>query len=183
MITPLAFIILAQAGQERPPLFPAFNQYILSQGFERCQDSFRIGMENGRHSLEFFNDKGFRLCFTSSTFDRPDKLGRVADSKATGMQAAIYYDIPMKVASAGPVESTVKPKQTKTDAFAIRFNIEDAHVYMKYGHYPSRFVKMEQQFVNVEEAYRMLKPIAEKYAKLLKAELQSLRKEKRTRRN
>ncbi len=88
----------------------------------------------------------------------------------------------MEVAFAGQVEASVDPKKSKTDILAIRFNIEDAHVYIAYGQAPGRGDRIDREFVNVEEAYKMLKPIADKYATLLKAELQTLRREKRVRR-
>ncbi len=180
MITPLAFIILAQAGQARASLFLEFNQYILSQGFERNSESFQIGISyGGHHDLNFYNGKGFRLSFSSHTFGKPVKPGRIFEPN----MAAIYQDIPMKVSLAGQVEACVDPKKTRADSVAIRFNIEDAHVYIIYGQAPGRGDKIDRNFINVEEAYKILKPFADKYSALLKAELQTLRREKRVRRN
>ncbi len=179
MITPLAFIILAQAGKPRASLFPEFNQYILSQGYERYEDSFSIGMSNGRHRLNFYNAKGFRLSFSSHTFGQPVKPGRAVNP----LSQALYRDIPMKVAFADQVEASVDPKKTRMDRLAIRFNIEDAHVYIIYEQFPVRGAKIDRNLINVEEAYKMLQPLADKYSALIKAELQTLRREKRVRRN
>ncbi len=89
----------------------------------------------------------------------------------------------MKVAFADQVEVCVDPKKTRTDRLAIRFNIEDAHVYIIYAQAPGRGNSIDRNFLNVEEAYKTLKPFADKYSTLLKAELQKLRREKRVRRN
>ncbi len=91
MITPLAFIILAQAGKPRASLFPEFNLFILSQGYESYDESFAIGIPNGDHDLYFYNGKGFRLSFSSHTFGQPVKPGRISKEET----AAIYRDIPM----------------------------------------------------------------------------------------
>ncbi len=179
MITPLAFIILAQAGQPRASLFPEFNQYILSQGYETYEDSFRIGNSYGLHHLNFYNKRGFRLSFTSRTFGQPVKPGRVFDP----FLQAHYRDISMKVALADQVESCVDPKKPTADSVAIRFNIEDANVYIIYQRFPVRGVKIDRNLINVEEAYKMLQPLADKYSALIKAELQALRREKRVRQN
>ncbi len=178
MITPLAFVILAQAGQAKASLFPEFNRYILSQGFESYSDRFRLGTSYGTHRLDFYSSKGHRLSFSSDTFSQPVKPGRISKEET----AAIYRDIPMKVAFAGQVEACVDPKKTRTDSVAIRFNIEDAHVYIIYAQAPGRGDKIDRNFINVEEAYKILKPFADKYSALLKAELQTLRREKRVRR-
>ncbi len=135
-------------------------------------------MSNGDHELNFNNRKGLRLSFFSHTFGQPVKPGRIFAPEVQ----AIYRDIPMKVALAGQVESCVEPKKTRTDSVTIRFNIRDAHVYMHYGHPPERSGRAWAD-VNVEEAYKIMKPFADKYAALLKAELQKLRREKRVRRN
>ncbi len=179
MITSLAFIILAQAGNPTASLFPEFNQYILSQGYERYEDSFRIGTSYGTHQLNFYNKKRFRLSFSSDTFGQPVKPGRALNP----LSQAHYRDIPMKVALAGQVEACVDPKKTRADSVAIRFNIEDAHVYIIYEQLPVRGAKIDRDLINVEEAYKMLQPLADKYSALLKAELQTLRREKRVRRN
>ena len=96
---------------------------------------------------------------------------------------AIFRKIPMEVAFAGPVESSVDPQKTRTDRVCIRFNIEDAHVYIAYGQAAGWSGRVDREFVSIQETYKMLKPIADKYATLLKAELQTLRREKRVRRN
>ncbi len=150
----------------------------MSLGYETYYDRFRIGTSRGTHWLDFYSAKGHHLKFTSSTFGQPEKSGRIIDPDIQ----AVFRKIPMEVAFAGPVESSDDPQKTRTDRVCIRFNIEDAHVYIAYGQVPGRGDSIDREFVNIEEAFKMLKPIADKYATLLKAELQTLRREKRVRR-
>ncbi len=179
MVTlPILNFILANQRQPEEPLLPAFNQYVSSLGYKIYVESYSVGKSSGFHEIYFSKTKGVHCKIKCTTFDISKKPRGVLYDGFFQDQA-VYAPIPMRLPPAGVVESTADPKNKRAQSVCIRFNIEDAYVYISYGQQPGG--GYNDSAVGVAEAYKLIEPIAIKYSALLKAEVQKLRREKKTR--